>query len=142
MSSILQADGYMQRVRLLHADQDATEVDVLPDWEVVTMRIIQNKMGVPAILEDDDTAVYLDWSEQSNLQAIAMLHPEKFEEIIQLTKESVGKFIDLDPNLEMGEWMQKFNEAMLITNFQTALAVLNQARYEGQRLLESEQENT
>ena len=138
MSSVLQADGYMQRVRLLHADQDATEVDVLPDWEVVTMEIIQNKMGVPAILEDDGTAVYLDWSEQANLQAIAMLDEAKFEELLQRIRDAVAQFIDLDPNMDMGEWMDRFNQALLITHFQVPLNVLNQARHEGQRLLDQE----
>lgn len=92
------------------------------------MQIIKNRMGVPALVEDDGTVIWLEWAEQDNLQAIDMQDKTVFDALYQAIKESVAQLAPIDPDLELGEWMIQFNQMELINQFSPALHVLNQAR--------------
>lgn len=85
-------------------------------------------MGVPALVEDDGTVVWLEWAEQDNLQAIDMQDKTVIDGLYQKIKEAIAQFAPIDPDLELGEWMIQFNQLELINQFSPALRVLNQAR--------------
>ena len=125
---------------MFHEDQDSVEVCVLPDWQVVIMEIIQNRIGVPSLVEEDGTVIYLQHSETDNLQAIEMLDSAVIDGLYEHIKKAIAVFTPLDPSLPDGEWMMEYNQLSLINEFQTALIVLNQARAKAARDMEAFEE--
>lgn len=104
------------------------------------MEIIQNRIGVPSLVEEDGTVIYLQHSETDNLQAIEMLDSAVIDGLYEHIKKAVAVFTPLDPSLPDGEWMMEYNQLSLINEFQTALIVLNQARAKAARDMEAFEE--
>ena len=85
-------------------------------------------MGVPSLVEDDGTMVYLENAEIDNLQAIDMQDPSVIDALYEHIKKAVAVLAPIDPDLDIGEWFTEYNQVALINEFQTALFVMNQAR--------------
>ena len=100
------------------------------------MDIISNRIGVPSLVEEDGTVIYLTNAEIDNLTAIDLDDPTVIDRIYDSIKVAVSNLAPIDPELGMGVWMQKYNEFALINEFQTALFVLNQARTSSHRYRE------
>ena len=100
------------------------------------MDIISNRIGVPSLVEEDGTVIYLTNAEIDNLTAIDMDDPTVIDRIYESIKVAVSNLAPIDPELGIGDWMQKYNEFALINEFQTALFVLNQARMSSHRYRE------
>lgn len=92
------------------------------------MDIVQNRMGVPSLVEDDGTIIYLQNSEIDNLQAIDMQDPSVIDSLYEHIKKAVAVLAPIDPDLELGDWFVEYNQVALINEFQNALFVMNQAR--------------
>lgn len=92
------------------------------------MDIISNRIGVPALVEEDGTVVYLTNAEIDNLTAIDLADPTVIDGIYEHIKAAVGNLAPINPKLPLGEWFDEFNTMSLINEFNTALFVLNQAR--------------
>ena len=100
------------------------------------MDIISNRIGVPSLVEEDGTVVYLANAEIDNLTAIDLDDPTVIDGLYESIKVAVSNLAPIDPALGIGDWMQKYNEFALINEFQTALFVLNQARMGSHRIRE------
>lgn len=100
------------------------------------MDIVSNRIGVPSLVEDDGTVVYLTNAEIDNLTAIDLDDPAVIDRLYERIKVAVSNLAPIDPTLGIGDWMQKYNEFALINEFQTALFVLNQARISSHRIRE------
>ena len=100
------------------------------------MDIISNRIGVPSLVEEDGTVIYLTHAEIDNLTAIDLDDPTVIDRIYDSIKVAVSNLAPIDPDLGIGDWVQKYNEFALINEFQTALFVLNQARMAGDRYRE------
>lgn len=80
---------------------------------------------MPTLQEDDGTIINLQWSEQDNLAALAMMEPSMVDDLYQHIKTAVAQYAPLDPSLGYDEWMTRFTELQTINEFTTALHVLS-----------------
>jgi hypothetical protein len=96
------------------------------------MKIIQDRLGVPVLQEDDGTIVNVTWTEQENLIGLEMMEPGLVDQLRDHIKQMVAQYIPLDPNLDFEDWMGRFNETLTISEFQTALHVLSQVKMRAQ----------
>lgn len=92
------------------------------------MEVIANRIGVPSLVEDDGSVIYLTNAEIDNLTAIDLDDPTVIDELYQRIKNAVSNIVPINPKLGIGDWMQEYNQVSLINEFQQALFVLNQAR--------------
>lgn len=102
--------------------------------EVVSMKIISDRFGVPVLQEEDGTVVNIAWSEQDNLAAMEMMEPGLVDQLRNRIKTAVSQYIPLDDSLSYDEWMTQFTEAQTINEFGTALHVLAQVKMRAQDL--------
>lgn len=100
------------------------------------MEIIANRIGVPSLVEDDGSVVYLTNAEIDNLSAIDLDDPTVIDELYQHIKDAVSELAPIDPELGIGDWMSAYNEFSLINEFQQSLFVLNQARQRSYQIRE------
>ncbi len=98
------------------------------------MEVIKNQMGVPALIEEDGTAIYLDWTAVQELQAIAMSDEAVIEMLFGEIKDAVSQFVDIDPSLPTEQWLEAYRNATLITNFQVPISVLSQAQSDARHM--------
>lgn len=102
----------------------------------MTVDIVTNRIGVPSLVEDDGSLIYLTNAEIDNLAAIDLDDPSIIESLYDRIKVAVSELAGINPDLPLGEWMQEYNQLSLINEFQTALFVMNQARIVSQEYRE------
>lgn len=98
------------------------------------MKIIQDRFGVPTLQEDDGTIINIQWSEQDNLAALAMVDMSIIDDLYQHIKTAIAQYVPLDPSLDYDEWMTRFTEMQTMNEFGTALHVLAQVKNRAREL--------